>query len=233
MRTGDAPPPSRYNAGMADKDSRVGARHASAEIIDYLNRVHAPHDEALARAFDAPEREGMPAIQLGPSEGRLLSILLRLAGAQKVVEVGTLAGYSALWIARALPEGGRLWTIEKEPRHAEVARENIARAGLASKVEIVVDDGLAGLARIEPEGPFCAVFVDADKGRYDAYGRWARAHLRKGGLLIGDNAYYFGKLADEGDPAAAAMRRFHEEMAEAFESVCAPTPDGLAIGIKS
>jgi caffeoyl-CoA O-methyltransferase len=218
---------------MADKDSRTGARYASAEVIDYVNRVHAPHDEGLERAFEAPEREGLPAIQVGPSEGRLLSLLLRLTQAQKVVEVGTLAGYSAIWMARALPEGGRLWTIEKEPRHAEVARENIARAGLGSKVEIVVGDGPEALARIEAQGPFCAVFVDADKGRYDVYGRWAKAHLRRGGLLIGDNAYYFGKLVAEGDPAAEAMRRFHEEMAEAFESVCVPTPDGLAIGMKT
>jgi predicted O-methyltransferase YrrM len=218
---------------MADKDSRAGARYATAEVVDYVNRVHAPHDEGLRRAFEAPEREGLPAIQVGPSEGRLLSVLLRLARAHKVVEVGTLAGYSAIWMARALPDGGRLWSIEKEPRHAEVARENIARAGLESKVEIVVGDGPEALATIEAEGPFCAVFVDADKGRYDVYGRWAKAHLRQGGLLIGDNAYYFGKLVEEGDAAAAAMRRFHEEMADAFDSVCAPTPDGLAIGMKT
>ncbi len=223
---------SRYTDSMADQDSRTGARYATPSILDFVGRVHAAHDPALARAFDAPAREGMPAIQVGPSEGKLLHLLLSLAGAKKVVEVGTLAGYSAIWMARALPPDGKLWTIEHDPKHAAVARENFRAAGLESKVEIVVGDGPAALARIESEGPFCAVFVDADKERYDVYGRWARANLRKGGLLLGDNAYYFGKLTDEADPAAAAMRRFHEETAAAFTSVCIPTPDGLVMGTK-
>src|SRR5829696_8868542 len=104
---------------MADSSSRGGARYTTPQIIDYVDRVHASHDDALARAFSVPE--GVPAIQLGPTEGKLLQLLLRLVGAAKVVEVGTLVGYSALHIARALAPGGRLWTIEYEPRHAEIA----------------------------------------------------------------------------------------------------------------
>ncbi len=217
---------------MADQDSRAGAGYATAPILDFVQRVHAPHDAGLERAFTAPQRENLPAIQVGPSEGRLLALLLALVGARKVVEVGTLAGYSAIWMARALPADGKLWTIENDPRHAAVARENVRAAGLEDRIEIVVGDGPEALARIEGEGPFCAVFVDADKARYDVYGHWARANLRPGGLLLGDNAYFFGKLADEGDPSAAAMRRFHEETAAAFQSVCIPTPDGLVMGIK-
>ena len=172
----------------------------------------------------------MPAIQVGPDEGKTLMLLLQLAGARRVVEIGTLAAYSTLWMARALPEDGKLWTFEKEPKHAEVARANLEAAGLADRVEVRVGDAIQGLASIEAEGPFDAVFVDADKGRYDRYGAWAAAHLRPGGLLLGDNAYFFGRLADEDDEAAAAMRRFHQQAARDFETVCLPTPDGLLLG---
>jgi caffeoyl-CoA O-methyltransferase len=173
----------------------------------------------------------MPEIQLGPAEGRFLEILLRLAGARKAVEVGTLAGYSALWIARALPIGGHLWTIESNPRHARVAAEVIGEAGLADRVTVIVEDAAEALPKLNDFGPFCAVFLDADKGRYDIYGRWATENLRAGGLLIGDNAYLFGRLLEQSDDARA-MRRFHEEMAANYRSVCVPTPDGLAVGIR-
>lgn len=216
---------------MADEASRAGERYASAQILDYAARVHDPPDPALTRAFEAPARHGMPEIQVGPAEGRLIELLLRLAGARKVVEVGTLAGYSAVWIARALPTGGHLWTIESNPDHAAVAAQVLDEAGLADRVTIVVGDAAQELPGLEGQGPFCAVFVDADKGRYDLYGRWATAHLRPGGLLIGDNAYLFGRLLESSDEARA-MRRFHEEMAQSYRSVCIPTPDGLALGIR-
>jgi caffeoyl-CoA O-methyltransferase len=173
----------------------------------------------------------MPAIQVAPSEGKLLGMLIALAGARRVVEVGTLAGYSALRIARALPPDGKLWSIEHDPRHAAVARTSIAEAGLADRVEVLVGPGVALLERLTPEGPFDAVFIDADKANYDRYGRWARANLRAGGLLLGDNAYFFGRLL-EPSPEAEAMRRFHEEAAASFDTVCIPTPDGLLLGIK-
>ncbi len=216
---------------MADQNSRAGERYASAQILDYAARTHLPDDRALARAFEAPARHGMPEIQLGPSEGRLLELLLRLANARKVVEIGTLAGYSALWMARALPAGGHIWTIESDPKHAGVAAEVIGEAGLGDRVTIIRDDAAEILPKLSDSGPFCAVFLDADKGRYDLYGRWATENLRTGGLLIGDNAYLFGRLLEQGDEAAA-MRRFHEEMALHYDSVCVPTPDGLAVGVK-
>ncbi len=216
---------------MADQSSRAGERYASAQILDYAARTHHPDDRALARAFEAPARHGMPEIQLGPSEGRLLELLLRLANVRKVVEIGTLAGYSALWMARALPAGGHLWTIESDPKHAGVAAEVIGEAGFGSRVTIIRDDAAEILPKLSDSGPFCAVFLDADKGRYDLYGRWATDNLRTGGLLIGDNAYLFGRLLEQGDEPAA-MRRFHEEMALHYDSVCVPTPDGLAVGVK-
>jgi caffeoyl-CoA O-methyltransferase len=173
----------------------------------------------------------MPEIQLGPAEGRLLEVLLRLTNATRVVEIGTLAGYSALWMARALPPGGHLWTIESDCRHAGVAAEVIGEAGYGDRVTIIAEDAAEVLPKLSDSGPFCAVFLDADKGRYDLYGRWATENLRTGGLLVGDNAYLFGRLLDDsGD--ARAMRRFHEEMSANYRSVCVPTPDGLAVGVR-
>jgi predicted O-methyltransferase YrrM len=216
---------------MADKDSRAGLSYATREILDWLAATHAPHDAALARAFDAPARHGMPAIQLGASEAKAVALLLRLAGARKVVEVGTLAGYSALVMARALPEDGHVWTIEFDPKHAKVARANLAAAGFAAKATVLEGAGLAVLPTLDPLGPFDAAFVDADKRSYDRYGRWAAKNVRAGGLLIGDNAFLFGRLLEDSEEAAA-MRRFHEEAREAFETVCLPTPDGLLVGLK-
>lgn len=216
---------------MADQHSRAGERYASAQILDYAARTHHPEERALSRAFEAPARHGMPEIQLGPAEGRLLELLLRLAGARKVVEIGTLAGYSALWMARALPEGGRLWTIEADPRHAGVAAEVIGEAGMGDRITLLKGDAAELLPKLSDSGPFCAVFIDADKARYDLYGRWATENLREGGLLIGDNAYLFGRLLEESDDARA-MRSFHEEMAQSYRSVCIPTPDGLAVGMR-
>lgn len=216
---------------MADVDSRAGTRYASPEVLDWTNRVHAPHDRALEAAFSAPERHGLPAIQLGASEGKLLEMLLRLAGARRVVEIGTLAGYSALRIARALPEDGRLLTIESDPKHASVARSMLEQAGVASRVTVLEGKALDVLPGIEPQGPFDAVFIDADKASYDRYGRWAAAHVRRGGLLIGDNAFLFGRLLEKTDEAAA-MRRFHEEARDSFDTVCVPTPDGMLLGVR-
>jgi caffeoyl-CoA O-methyltransferase len=217
---------------MADNDSRAGKRYADPALTQWLDSLHAPHDEGLQRAFDAPARFGIPAIQVGVSEGKLLEMMLRLAGAKKVVEIGALAGYSALRIARALPSDGHLWTFEFESKHASIVRDNVAIAGFAERVTVVEGAALEKLPSIEAHGPFDAVFVDADKGNYDGYGRWAAKNLRKGGMLLGDNAYYFGKLLNEDDPAAAAMRRFHEEAKQHFDTVCMPTPDGLLLGIK-
>jgi caffeoyl-CoA O-methyltransferase len=216
---------------MADNDSRMGARYTDPKILEYVDQLHAPHEEGLAAAFTAPEREGIPAIQVGKSEGKLLELLLKLAQAKKVIELGTLAGYSAIRIARGLPADGKVWTIEFEPRHADIARKAISLTGLSRKIEVLVGSALDLLPSLERSGPFDAIFIDADKENYDKYGRWAAQHLRKGGLLLGDNAYLFGKLM-ENTPQAEAMRRFHEEAAQAFDTTCIPTPDGLLFGIK-
>lgn len=216
---------------MADPQSRTGARYATPELLSWLDALHAPHDAALSRAFATPEREGIPAIHVGPSEGRLLELLLGLVRAARVVEIGTLAGYSAIRLARALAPGGRLWTLELDETHALAAERNLAAAGLASSVTILRGRALELLPTIEPHGPFDAVFVDADKESYAEYGRWAARNVRPGGLLLGDNAFLFGELLAD-TPRARAMRLFHEEARVAFDTVCIPTPDGLLLGIK-
>ncbi len=216
---------------MADQDSRQGTRYTTPELLAYVDRVHAAHDPGLETAFATPEQQDMPAIMVGKSEGRFLELLLRLARAERVVEVGTLAGYSAIRMARAVGPSGRIYTIESNPEYATRARSNIAEAGLAAVIEVVVGTGVQMLPTLVEHGPFDAVFIDADKASYDHYGRWARDNLRPGGLLIGDNAYLFGKLMDE-DDTAAAMRRFHEEAAAHFDSVCVPTPDGMVLGMR-
>jgi caffeoyl-CoA O-methyltransferase len=174
----------------------------------------------------------MPPIQVNRDEGKLLELLLRLVGARRVVELGTLAGYSAIRIARALPEDGKLWTIDCEAHHAAVARENIAAAGFSDRVEVLVGVAVGVLETLVADGPFDAVFIDADKENYDVYGRWAASHLRVGGLLVADNTLYFGRLLDEREPAAAAMRRFHREAAARFDTAHITTADGQLLGVK-
>jgi predicted O-methyltransferase YrrM len=216
---------------MADSNSRKGTAYHAPEILDWVNRIHSPHDEALSRAFETPTRLGFPPIHVGPSEGKLLGSLLRLVRAERVVEVGTLVGYSAIWIARALPPSGRLWTVESDMDHANAARTNLMEAGLLDNVGILVGQALDILPTLVRLGPFDAVFLDADKENYSAYGAWAATNLRPGGLLLADNAFYFGRLLDD-EPGAAAVRRFHEETRDAFDTVVIPTPDGMLLGIR-
>jgi caffeoyl-CoA O-methyltransferase len=214
---------------MADDASRLGERYYTAEILDYTSRIHASHDAGLAQAFAVPA--GIPAIMVGPSEGRLLWLLARLIAASKAVEVGTLLGYSATHLARGMGPQGRLWTIEYDPHHAELAQSNLLAAGLEAQVTVLRGRGLDVLPTLSIHAPFDLVFIDADKDNYPHYAEWALDHLRSGGMIIGDNAFLFGKLLDA-DGRAPAMRAFHELVALRCDSVCIPTPDGLVVGIK-
>jgi caffeoyl-CoA O-methyltransferase len=216
---------------MADSSSRTGQSYATPAILEHLARLHAPHDHALDRAFHAGETHGIPSIQVGPHEGSLLGWLARGIGARRIVEVGTLAGYSAIHLARAVGPEGKLYSLEIDPRHAEIAQENLRSAGLDGRAEVLVGDAVTTLEALTPRGPFDVVFVDADKGRYDRYAAWAIEHLRPGGLLIGDNVFFFGRLLDD-HPDAAAMRRFHEVAARSLDVSILPTPDGLLLGRK-
>jgi len=188
-----------------------------AEVDDYVSGLLAPQDEALGAALKAGVDAGLPEIQVSPPQARLLEILARSIGARTMLEFGTLAGYSTIWLARALPEGGRLITLEANPEYAEVARENIARAGVADLVELRVGPALDALPALDAEGvgPFDLVFIDADKIHTPDYFTWALDRTRPGGLIVADNVVRDGALVDpeSDDPTIPAQRRLHELIA--------------------
>jgi len=186
-----------------------------ARIDDYIEERFAPQDEALEAALRESRRAGLPRIQVSPNEAKLLQLLAEMVGARRILEVGTLGGYSAIHFGRALPEDGTLISLEIDERHAEVARKNVERAGLSSKVEIRVGDARELLARIteNAEGPFDIVFIDADKGGYPEYLEWALKLTRPGSLILGDNTIRGGSILDPRDDSARATSEFNERIA--------------------
>lgn len=186
-------------------------------VDEYAAGLLAPHDEALKAALQASEEAGLPEIQVSPAQGKLLYLLVKSIGAQRVLEFGTLGGYSTIWLGRAIPAGGRLITLEAEPRNAEVASQNIGRAGLGDLVDLRVGPALEQLPQLEAEGagPFDLTFIDADKIHTPDYFAWALDHSRPGSLIISDNVVRFGGLADpdSDDPTIPAQRRLHEMLA--------------------
>ncbi|TMA22943.1 MAG: O-methyltransferase, partial [Deltaproteobacteria bacterium] len=188
------------------------------EAVDsYLVDTFVPRDEALAAALAASEAAGLPEIQVTPTQGRLLEMLARALGARRILEIGTLGGYSTLWMARGLASGGRLVTLEYEPRHAEVARANFARAGRSSAIDLRVGAALDLLPRLEQEqaGPFDLVFVDADKVNLPEYFTWSVRLSRPGTLIVIDNVIRDGEVVDPESPDAAVqgVRRMNVRIA--------------------
>jgi predicted O-methyltransferase YrrM len=186
-------------------------------VDDYISRTLVGSDGALDEAVKASEAAGLPPISVTPNQGKLLFLLARLARAQNILEIGTLGGYSTIWLARALPEGGRLITLESEATHAEVARSNIARARLDDRVEVRV--GLAlnilPLLAAEEEEPFDFVFIDADKPNIPTYFDWAVKLSRQGAVIIVDNVIREGAIVDENsqDPSVLGVRRLNQLLA--------------------
>jgi len=180
-------------------------------------RLIAP-DDVLAAALKDSSEAGLPAIAVSPAQGRLLALIARIHGARRILELGTLGGYSTILLARTLPAEGQLITLELSPDYAEVARANIARAGLAERVQIRVGPALDSLMTLSTEraGPFDLVFIDADKQGTPEYFAAALELTRPGGVIIVDNVVRDGAIADPGteDPRAQGMRRFHELLAQ-------------------
>jgi predicted O-methyltransferase YrrM len=193
------------------------ADEAWSAVDEYVAGLLAPHDEALDAAVRASGEAGLPSIQVSPPQGRLLHLLARAIGAKAILEFGTLGGYSTIWLARALPEDGRLFTLEADPRYAEVARGNVARAGVSDLVDLRVGPALDLLPALEAEGagPFDLTFVDADKIHTPDYFAWSLERSRPGSLIVADNVVRGGTLAeaDSDDPTTAAQRRLHEQIA--------------------
>lgn len=217
------------------------ADYRTPRLLRFVSALLGSEDAVLRRIrLDTPRR-GLPPINIGPEEGRLLHFLARACSARRAVEVGTLAGYSACWIARALGPRGMLHSVEFDPGHARVARENIRTAGLAGRVKVHQGAALEVLPGLERRGPFDFCFIDADKANYPAYLRWAARNLRPGGIVAGDNAYLFGKLhlppgrAGADASGVPAMRGFLRGLAAPRDfSSCAmiPTGEGLAVAVR-
>lgn len=208
----------------------------------YLAQGLVEEDDVLRQALAAGEQAGLPQIQVSPALGKLLYLLACSISARRVLEIGTLAGYSTIWLARALPPDGRLVTLELEPRHAEVARRNLAEAGLAERVEVMVGpaaDSLRQLAGSSVE-PFDLTFIDADKESYRDYLEGALQLARSGSLIVADNVVRAGALADlqSSDPRVVGVRRMLEMAAadERLETTVLQTVgskgyDGIAIAL--
>ena len=183
----------------------------------YMDALLIPTDPMLDSAIAAAQTAGLPPIAVTPGQGKLLHLLARICGARKILEIGTLGGYSTIWLARALPEGGRLVTLEYDPKHFAVAGENIARAGLNHVVEQRLGNALETLPRLAAEGagPFDFIFIDANKNNYPEYFEWSLRLARPGTLIIADNVVRDGKVADSAsrDADVKGVRRFLERLA--------------------
>lgn len=212
------------------------------EVDDYLGEMFAPPDAALKAALQSSRQAGLPAIQVSPLQGKLLQLLAMIQRAQTILEIGVLGGYSTIHLARALPAGGRLVSLEANQHHAEVARANLRRAGLEARVEIRLGSAVDTLAQMVAQGagPFDLVFIDADKPSYPEYLAWSLKLSRPGTLLIADNVVRNGAVADPGSPDADVQgaRRFLELLAAEprLQAVVAPSAgrkgyDGIALAV--
>ena len=211
-------------------------------VDHYIDGMLVPADAALDAAIETSNAAGLPPISVTPSQGKLLYLLARIQGARKILEIGTLGGYSTIWLARALPAGGRLITLESDPRHADIARKNILRAGLGGLVELQVGLALEVLPRVAAEGggAFDLTFIDADKKNIPAYFVFALKLSRRGSVIIVDNVVRDGRVIDalSSDPDILGIRRFNDMLAAeprvsatAIQTVGAKGHDGFAIAL--
>jgi len=189
--------------------------HLLQRVYGYVEDLFAPTDGTLEGALRRSEEAGLPAIQVGRTGGRLLQLLVEISGSRRVLEIGTLGGYSTIYLARALPEGGGVVSLELSERHAEVARRNFEAAGLADRVEVRVGEAAASLVAMAEggEGPFDLVFIDADKEGYPAYLEWALRLSRPGTVIVADNVLRGGSVLDPKDPTNRAVAEFNERLA--------------------
>ncbi|KWT63700.1 methyltransferase [Streptomyces albus subsp. albus] len=209
-------------------------------VDDYFNSLLVPSDEALEAALRDSEAAGLPQINVTPTQGRLLQLLAQIQGSRRILEIGTLGGYSTIWLGRALPADGRLISLEANASYADIARVNLARAGLAERTEVRVGPALDSLAQLAAEDtePFDLVFIDADKANNPHYLERALELTRPGSLIVGDNVVRHGDVADIGstDPSIRGIRRFLELIAEhpkltatAVQTVGAKGYDGFSL----
>jgi len=212
------------------------------DVDNYIEKLLIPQDEALIKAEHSHENENIPLINVSANQGKFLQILALSCGAKRILEVGTLAGYSTIWLARALPEGGHLVTIEFEPHHAEVAAKNITRAEFENKVEIITGKAMDVLQKMIDDNtePFDFIFIDADKPPYTEYFQMALKLSHKGTMIIADNVIRNGDVLDanSNDEKVKGVRRFNEFLstcnevnATIIQNVGVKEYDGMAIAV--
>ena len=213
-----------------------------AKVDDYFNSLLLPPDPALEAAIEASKAAGLPSIAVAPNQGRLLMLLAKMRGARAILEIGTLGGYSTIWLARGLAPGGRLISLEANAKHAEVARANLARAGFAAVTQVRVGAALDALPRLAAEGagPFDFIFIDADKANTADYFTWALKLTRRGAVIVADNVVRDGAVieADSRSADVKGIRRFlalaaaePRVEATAIQTVGAKGYDGLAFAL--
>ncbi len=212
----------------------------SDKLLHYLEETFHPEDSVLEEVRLRSFAAGLPKIQVGEMDGLHLAVLAASLQPRNIVEIGTLGGYSGIHLARSLLPGGKLYTFEYDPKHARVARESFEDAGLSSSVEVHLGAALENLPKIEKEGPFDLVFIDADKPNYPRYLSWAEKNIRVGGMIIGDNTFGWGMLTDtsfasEDDRLSImGIRQFNESLAKnpAFKTTILPTGEGLTVAVR-
>jgi predicted O-methyltransferase YrrM len=211
-------------------------------VDGYITDLLVPSDPVLEATLEASDAAGLPSHHVSPNQGKMLYLLASLIRARRILEIGTLAGYSSLWLARALPPAGKLITLEANPLHADVARSNFRRAGVSGRIDLRVGPAAAGLARMIQEGqePFDLVFIDADKENHATYLESALKLSRPGTLIIGDNVVRGGDVVDPNspDPRVQGVRRFYERLsaapnvsATAIQTVGSKGYDGFALAL--
>lgn len=211
-------------------------------VDSYIGENFALEDPALTAALAASDAAGLPPIAVSPAQGKLLHIFALMLGARRILEVGTLGGYSTIWMAKALPADGRLVSLEIDPKHAETARGSIAKAGLADRVEVKLGPAAESLAALHASGeaPFDLVFIDADKESNSIYFDWAMKLTRKGALILVDNVVRAGRViqANSAEPQVLGVRKLYETIAAeprvtatAIQTVGLKGWDGLAVAL--
>jgi predicted O-methyltransferase YrrM len=206
----------------------------------YIESLYANEDPGLTAVRRRLEGAGRWGVNIGANEGRILQLLMRLSGARRVVEIGTLYGYSAVWLARALAADGHLFTLERDPECARNARLAFEQCSVSDRVTLLEGDALESLRELGAQAPFDLVFIDANKSAYPDYLTWADAHVRVGGLIVADNTFLGGAVFSATKPENmsmkqwSGMRSFNERLADPrkYQSVILPTTEGLSIARK-
>lgn len=217
-----------------DELARLRTEDETRALIDRrIAELYAPEDEALRAAREAPAAHGMPSISVSPAQGQLLQVLARSIGARRILEIGALAGYSGIWLARALPPDGRLISLEVSEKHAEVARASLAQAGVADRAEVRVGPAGETLPALASEPPFDLVFIDANKEGYPLYLEWALRLARPGGFIAADNTVRYGtplaaSLPADADDSARGLWEYTRRVISdpRLLSIALPTDEG-------